>query len=310
MKRALVLSLAIVLGLGLAAFAQELTGSWDTTITIDPQALALGDLFSFTSDLTVTYKVAGWTFSSFTTLDDTGWSAQSFTAGGALGAFTFGSTLVFAPATPAFTSWTVTGGVSIAGMTFDMTFVSTPGEVALTLGGYGSAGLVDIDIDVTFGDPTAESGCDFDWTGITIVAGFPFCCVETVDFTLAFTCDGFEYAQFDVVGIEVPMLPWLFIDATLKYELQTKTLTLSPNFVFGADVCFDLYMGFGYGGNLIIDDLYIEGIGLICEIDGISFEGISFWGNLRFRHQADGAWRLLGNVPDFDDRRRRLLRTV
>ena len=38
MKKALVLSLAVVLGLGVASFAQTLSGSWDTTIGDHPVA--------------------------------------------------------------------------------------------------------------------------------------------------------------------------------------------------------------------------------------------------------------------------------
>jgi hypothetical protein len=40
MKKALVLSLAFVLGLGVASFAQTLSGSWETTIGITPSPVA------------------------------------------------------------------------------------------------------------------------------------------------------------------------------------------------------------------------------------------------------------------------------
>ncbi len=51
MKKALVLSLAVVLGLGVASFAQTLSGSWDTTIGIQPVARRAHDRFRAHRDL-------------------------------------------------------------------------------------------------------------------------------------------------------------------------------------------------------------------------------------------------------------------
>ena len=94
MKKALVLSLALVLCLGVASFGQTLSGLWNTTITITPTPLAIT---SFVSNLKVTYAVSGWSFTSDSLISTTGWTLQSFNASGALGAFTFGSSLIFDP---------------------------------------------------------------------------------------------------------------------------------------------------------------------------------------------------------------------
>jgi hypothetical protein len=275
MKKALVLSLAVVLGLGVASFAQTLSGSWDTTIGINPGSPPTTPVsLTIDSELIVTYAVSGWTFTSDTVLDETGWKAQSFEVGGALGAFTIGSTLVFDPATVLFKSWAVTGGLSLAGVSFDGTFTLHPGHTLLEIVGAGSAGTVDVEVDVTLGD---GEGCNFDFGGIDIIVGFPFCCADIVS-TISFDCLGFNYVDFVVEGIAIPTLPWVTLDALLTFTVAEKTLVLTPNFDFGAVACFDLYVTQLAAGNLTISDITISGIGLSCEIGGVSFTGISFWG--------------------------------
>jgi len=98
MKKALVLALVLTFGLGIAAFAGPLAGSWDTSISIDPSAVDFGDFFvSFSSTLAVDYTVGGWVFGSSSTFSTVGYSAQSFTAVGVLGAFSFDTTMKFIP---------------------------------------------------------------------------------------------------------------------------------------------------------------------------------------------------------------------
>jgi len=57
MKKALVLSLAVILGIGLFASAQTLSGEWysDLTITGFPAAINI----AYTSEVTVSYTVGG-----------------------------------------------------------------------------------------------------------------------------------------------------------------------------------------------------------------------------------------------------------
>ena len=148
MKKALVLSLAVVIGLGAVAFGQ-FTGFWSTTIGIDPQPLSF---ISMASTLNVAYTVSGWTFTSVSKFDLNGWASQDFKVAGALGAFTLLSNMSFAPgvvsekayplygtlpydpvftkgfvgvcpftsvvvkSTPQFLTWDVTASVNIAGV--------------------------------------------------------------------------------------------------------------------------------------------------------------------------------------------------
>jgi hypothetical protein len=276
MKKALVLSLAVVLGLGVASFAQTLGGVWDTTITIDPVS-PVSILIS--SELTVTYTVSGWTFESYSKLTEAGWTKQHFDVSGALGAFTLGSTLTFTPApVPAFTKWVVTGGLSLAGVTFDGTFTLVPGDTKFVLVGAGSAGTVGVEATVTFGG-NADGICDFNWSGVVIDVTFPFCCAD-VTAEIAFDCLGFDYVTLEVTDIAIPALPWVTLDALLTFQTGSKTLVLTPNFDFGATVCFDLYITQAVidAPYITLGNITIEGIGLECEIGGVTFTGISWWG--------------------------------
>jgi hypothetical protein len=267
MKKALVLSLAAVLGLGFASFAQTLSGSWDTTITIIPSPVSL----AIDSELVITYAVSGWTFTSDTVIDETGWLAQSFEVGGSLGAFTIGSALVFDPATVAFDSWEVTGGLSLAGVAFDGTFTLEPGVATLEIEGSGSAGDVDVSVDLTLGG----IDCNLGFSSLVIDISFPFCCAEVMS-EIAFNCQtGFEYVTFAVEGIALPGMTWVTLDALLTFTVDEKTLVVTPSFDFGATACFDIYLT--EPGELF-GDIEVVGLGLECEIGGVSFTGISYWG--------------------------------
>jgi len=98
MKKALVMTFVLVLGLGLAASAAgALSGTWSVTVSFDPSATVFTDLVGFSSDLEIDYTIGGWTFTSTSGFSNDGYDAQSFTAGGIVGAFTFSSTMNFLP---------------------------------------------------------------------------------------------------------------------------------------------------------------------------------------------------------------------
>jgi hypothetical protein len=261
--------------LAFSGLAATLSGSWDTDVTIDPGQTNFNDAIGLTSVLTVAYNVGDWTFTSITKLDEGGWTDQDFNVAGVLGAFSITSALDFVPASALFGSWKTSASVAIAGVSFGMDFTLSGGSVALELSGSGVAGDVSIDVAVTFGDP--EVGCDLDWTGVTIDIGFPFCCAD-IALTVEFDCTGFLSACFSVVGIAVPNMPYMTLDADLCFTMDEKTLVLSPNFDFGAVACFDLYFDVDTSGNITIQDISIVGIGLSCDIGAVTFTGISSWG--------------------------------
>jgi hypothetical protein len=132
MKRALVLSLIFAVGLGFAGFAQTLSGTWDTDIILDLTATAWPAGVAINSEITVDYTVGDWTFGSVTTIDDTGWLDQTFSAGGVLGAFSLTSALDLDPA-GLFDEWVTTAAVSIAGVSFGAEFTLDGLDAYLTL---------------------------------------------------------------------------------------------------------------------------------------------------------------------------------
>jgi len=170
LKKALVLAVVLVLGLGAWAFAAApFSGTWKTTIGIDVSAASFADFFTkFDSSLSVDYTVGSWVFGSKSTFGLTGYSAQSFTAAGTIGAFSFSSTMAFSPMVvtvwtyptlsgittqtdsdlatacttdwiptaktfaPKFLTWEVTGSVSIAGVTIEGLFFLDQSNVNVT----------------------------------------------------------------------------------------------------------------------------------------------------------------------------------
>jgi len=99
MKKALVMTFVLVLGLGFAAFAADgLSGTIDISASFVPDAADFDDFVkSMSVTLEVDYAIGGWTFGSSTGFDLDGYSSQSFTAEGTLGAFSFTSTMKFKP---------------------------------------------------------------------------------------------------------------------------------------------------------------------------------------------------------------------
>ena len=99
MKKALVVAMVMVLGLGALAFADgALTGDWDTDISLYPGASAFGDFIkSFTSEVDVDYAVGGFTFGIESTFGLAGMTGMDFNVDGVLGAFTLKADIDFSP---------------------------------------------------------------------------------------------------------------------------------------------------------------------------------------------------------------------
>jgi len=98
MKKALVIALMLMLGLGLAAFSSSIEGSWSFGASFNPGAVEFADfVIDFDSTLSLSYLFGGWTFSSTTGFDGLGYASQSFATEGVLGAFSFSSSMVFLP---------------------------------------------------------------------------------------------------------------------------------------------------------------------------------------------------------------------
>ena len=274
MRRALALGLIFLFGLGCIGFAQQLSGSWDVGIDIDPQQTSFSNSLSLSSTLKVNYSIGDWTFGSATVLDEDGWVDQDFSTTGILGGVTLTAAVDFNP-DATFGSLLTTSSVSLAGVLLGTEFILEGDDTFLTITASGSAGSVDIDVEVDFGDN--DGACDFPFDEVSVAVGFPFDCSE-ISSSLTIGCDGFEQITFSTVGIAIPNLPWLTIGAQLVYTLQTKSLTLSPTFNFGTVTCIDIYIDVDSSDNLTLGSITIEGIKLSYDMGTVTFTGTSFWG--------------------------------
>ncbi|GEM_PF-554085 len=288
MKRALVLSLVVVIGLGVAGFAQTLSGDWFTKVTVDLAGVAtFPGAITVTSALNVAYTVGDWTFGSYTYLADGVWSDQDFSFAGVLGAFSISGGLWFDPddAVDVFEKLGVDATVTIAGVSFGVYFDLIPAGSDLLVTVDGVAGDVTIGVEVTFGD---EVDCDFDFNWAKVTVGFPFCCADVTG-TLAFNClDGFQYAKFCVSDLTIENLPWLTLGACVTFNEQTKTFVLTPSIDLGVIGCdFDLFyrldipaagVGSGIMAPLNIQGIIFDGLQISCEIGGVQFTGITYFG--------------------------------
>jgi len=157
MKKVFVIAITMILGLGLAAFAGPLSGSWATTLVVDPAA---SSFTSLTSTLAVDYTVSGWTFGSSSGFTLTGFSSQSFTAGGSIGAFTLSSTMTFNPmfvtlktydyGTLTATNLPATQTGSVAAAFCDRTYTSTTVPQFLTWKTEGSISIGGVELGALF----------------------------------------------------------------------------------------------------------------------------------------------------------------
>ena len=153
MKKALVISLLLVVGLGLAAFAGPLSGSWSVSLkfteaTVDSTNVL--SLSSFGSVLTLDYTTCGWTFGSTAIFSKTAFANLFFEAEGSVGAFGFYGGFDFYPQSASFVNAVGAVDLSIAGATVYgigviynhayKTSATAETGVGFILGGYGIAG--------------------------------------------------------------------------------------------------------------------------------------------------------------------------
>jgi hypothetical protein len=87
--------------------------------------------------------------------------------------------------------------------------------------------------------------------------------VEDIATTLYITCHGFDYIKFALTGIETG-IDWLNFDVDLMFQLQTKTLVLTPTINLGESTCINVY------AELLSDPA------VMTSITGIGIYGLGF----------------------------------
>jgi hypothetical protein len=150
MKKILALSLMLIVGVGICAFAFPLSGTWEVEIGINPQTPTFT---SFDSTLNVDYTVGTWTFGSLTQFELSGWAAQSFSVNGTIGAFTAASVVAFDPVGAAFSYWRSNVSTAIAGVTFGGSFYLTSAGSGWTFSASGVEGDLSLSATAYFNYP-------------------------------------------------------------------------------------------------------------------------------------------------------------
>ena len=305
-KRILLVLLVSIVSIGLAASAAgELHGRSWLDVAIDPDVGFTGMDYG----LELAYTIGGFTFGADSLFVLPGsWVWQGFTAEGQLGAFGIYATSLFGGdiAKTLYTEAIMT--VSMAGidlalhaalLSADVGGGAAAGAAIRAAGSVGAFGIVSVTElgaqieDDDFGGITivhAATGRERHYVTDPRVAGegftgqkftinhFSFCCAEEITATVYFTCAGFDYISFGVEDLLISNLSWLAIDAELKFELQTKSLLITPKLVLGDIACFELYAALDNEVDaLSIDGIKIEGISLECQIGPVTVRDVSLF---------------------------------
>jgi len=277
LKRLCAVGFALVLGIAAAGSAQPFGGTWNTTVSVTPSPLPA--ISSFSTELIATYSVSGWAFSSDTTITDRGWSKEALAVSAPLGAGAVGSCLTLDPTTRTLNSLSVTTGLEIGDITVNPSFNLYSTGTQLRIFASWDVGASYAFVYTTLGD---GQGCDFVFNSFRIDFGFPLCCFS-VQGSTAFTCSGFQYATFEADDIAISNLPWVSLNAVVRFTEKEKTLTLTPTFSFLSASCINVYMSQVTSGGtsplaLSLQAVELDGIGIQCTVGGAQLTAVSYWG--------------------------------
>ena len=297
---------AVVFGLTLLAGPFSGTLTSEALFTVD-KATEHVSQYSLDSLFTLNYAFCDFVSTSESEFYLLGYIWQGFGLTGGLGAFDVQADLLFGPSTAEFIYAQEIVTASIAGVELGFYWATLSDAV---LGGpangavlrlAGSVGGCDI-VSVT------ELGArirDDEFDGITIVhvdtglsksyvtnpivatqtgsvcvggftgekvtiSGMSFGCIEDLTTTLYLSClSGFEWVRFEVEGI-CTGLSWLSLDLALSFELQTKSIVLTPRLILGECLCIDTYM------EVLTDAPDNTIYGAFTSLTGFSLYGLGF----------------------------------
>jgi hypothetical protein len=326
MKKALVLTL-LLLGVGAAAFAGPISGSAEVCARFDKTDLTVFDtvvdldytISSFTFGITAVFDLDAFDNLFFTAAGTLGTfelrSMLDFEPQ--------------TPAFMAWTNAgkISLGGATLFGV-FMMQELGDPGDgtlgVGATVGIYGTAGDVNITgaayfnmTDVTYyyhfygydwavardayqscgtwykpswlPYSTLAAGCGLAWSGASIYADFPFVCLDVTAY-LSFSCTGgFDGFGLWFTGIETG-IPWLSLaEIDIDFDVQTKTVTVFWDLVFGDFVCVTPYITLD-GAGASITGLTLNALLLEYSYNGVTVKAGEIFDNTWY------SWALNGSV--------------
>ena len=292
---------------GLILIAGPFSGSFTTELLLDPAPnLAFASLDSI---FTLNYAFCDFVSTSETEFYLLGYIWQGFGLTGGLGAFDVQADLLFGPSTADFIYAQEIVTASIAGVelgfywaTLSDAVLGGPanGAVLRLAGSVGGCAIVSVtelgarirDRDDEFDGITivhvdtglsksyvtnpivaTQTGpvCVGGFTGEKVtISGMSFGCIEDLTTTLYLSClSGFEWVRFEVEGI-CTGLSWLSLNLALSFELQTKSIVMTPRLIVGECLCIDTYM------EVLTDAPDNTIYGAFTSLTGFSLYGLGF----------------------------------
>jgi len=313
-RKILIAAMMMTALVGLTLFAgSPSSGSWSSEITFEQGEI--NPFKTLDSVLNLNYSFGSFLGASESELMLFGFIWQGFGLTGTLGAFIVQGDVLFGPSTADYIYGQLIVSMSIAGIDFGFYFAQLSDAVlqgpadgfAVRLA--GSAGALDI-TSITEMGAQIEDEDDDNFNGITIyhastglykhyvtnpivvgqgftgekvtVSGWSFGCVEDIATTLYMTCEGFDFIKFELTGIDVG-LSWLSFDVELTFQLQTKSIVLTPTLVLGETVCIDVYAAVLtdapdntiYDSFTSITGISLYGLGFTSSWDGVTVKDVT-----------------------------------
>ena len=302
MRRGIITLLLVGLA-GLTLSAGPFAGHWETLFSVDPDGGTFVD--GFQSMLTIDYTMSTFITTSYSEFQEFGFLWQEFSAAGSAGAIDLQGNILFGPLTAEFLYAQFIAEISLGGAELGY-YYAMLGEAVLggPADGFafrlaGSIGSMDFVSITELGARIADD--DFD--GITIVhtrsgfsrsyitdpvvpgqgftgqkvtiGGLSLGCVEGIEATFYITCGGFDYVLFELDGI-VTGLNWLSFDMDLRFEVQTKTITMTPALIVGEVLCLKPYFALVPGlPSISIDGIVLGGVELIYRSNGVTLRDVT-----------------------------------
>jgi hypothetical protein len=249
MKRALAV-FSVLAVLGFSGFAMgTFSGEWDTNIHVLP-SLQL----DYTK-LILNYTDFGWTFTSISKFDSSGYVYQKFGATGAFGPFTVKGNMWFDPVNVAYMASDLSTTMDFAGLSLGLTarhwvypywnpdnaWYPDTNPCSQQTGDAGlqyilTAKVDPISIKLRFMD--CCTGTAFQDLKVNL-KGIGLCCGISLNSELYFTKAGFKYVKFS--GINIPLCCGVSLDLAVKFGVDYKAIYVTPKFAGLGEGCFTVY---------------------------------------------------------------------
>lgn len=271
--------IGLVGSLGTAQWAQ-ISGQWELDISLLPTVgLNL-------TTVTLSYTLAGWTISSISTFDASGFVDQQFSLFGQLSVITVTGGVNFNPlddstvvvsfpagCTPQTISYTLTppeyksswlrcsvalGGAEVSAAAYHWAFPYYPGYEWPCCQTPSAPAFMRYVLEAQAGPFQAVANFEDCCSGITFkdltlsLTGLSPCCGIAFGVEFYFTKAGFEYVLLSMDNFS--LCCGIGFDATLKLTETGKEITLTPKWVGFGEICYEIY------GNVLFDSGQITGL--------------------------------------------------